>query len=52
MHPKVHVPAHSNYDAERNIHFGKRVRNPEYLMNFVDSGMVSHMAYGARVRRV
>jgi hypothetical protein len=52
MHPKVHVPQHSVYDTERNNFYHDRVNNPQYLMNFIDSGMVSHMAYGVRVRKV
>lgn len=52
LHPKVHVPQHSNYENERRNFYNERVSNPQYLMNFIDSGMVSHMAYGARVRKV
>lgn len=53
LHPKIsHIPAFSTYDAERNNNFNSRVGNPPYLMSFVDSGMVSNMAYGTRVRRV
>jgi hypothetical protein len=52
LHPKVHIPQHSNYDVERNNFFNDRVRDTQYLMNTIDSGMVSHMAYGTRVRRV
>jgi hypothetical protein len=52
LHPKVHVPQHSNYDTERTNFYNDRVHNPQYLMSFIDSGMVSHMAYGARVRKV
>lgn len=52
LHPKVHIPQHSNYETERNNFYNDRVRDTQYLMNTIDSGMVSHMAYGARVRRV
>ncbi len=52
LHPKLKVPAHSTYEQERNNFFNERVPNPSYLMQFIDSGMVSHMAYGARVRKV
>jgi hypothetical protein len=52
LHPKLKVPAHSNYENEKNIFYNKRANNPQYLLNFVDSGMVSNMAYGTRVRRV
>lgn len=52
LHPKLKVPAHSTYEQEREKYFNDRVSLPQYLMNFVDSGMVSHMAYGSRVRKV
>jgi len=52
LHPKLHIPQHSNYQQELNNFYNERAHNPQYLMNFIDSGMVSHMAYGARVRRV
>ena len=52
LHPKVIIPAHSTYEAQRDLTFQQRVQNPQYLKNFIDSGMVSHMAYGARVRKV
>lgn len=52
LHPKVTIPLHSTYERERDATFGQRVGDPQYLMNFVDSGMVSQMAYGARVRKV
>lgn len=28
MHPKLHVPQHSNYENERNIFYNERVHNP------------------------
>ena len=52
LHPKVHIPQHSTYELERNNFYNDRVRETQYLMQTIDSGMVSHMAYGARVRRV
>jgi hypothetical protein len=52
MHPKLTVPKHSNYDAERNAYFSSRIGNPPYLLSFIDSGMVSQMAYGVKVRKV
>lgn len=52
LHPKLKVPAHSTYENEKHIFYNKRATNPQYLLNFVDSGMVGHMAYGARVRKV
>jgi hypothetical protein len=52
LHPKVKIPAHSTYDQERNISYTTRVHDPQYLMSFIDSGMVDKMAYGARVRKV
>jgi len=52
LHPKVKVPPHSTYESVRDITFNQRVNNPQYLKNVIDTGMVSHMAYGARVRKV
>ena len=52
LHPKLHVPQFSTYEAERVNYYNDRVRDPQYLMNFIDSGMVSKMAYGTHVRRV
>ena len=53
MHPKIgKIPAHSTYERERDLLVTNRVHDPQYLMNVVDSGTVSHMAYGARVRKV
>ena len=40
------------YDHQRNALFTSRSRDDPYLMNFIDSGRVSHMAYGAHVRAV
>lgn len=40
------------YDHQRNTLFTSRSSNDPYLMNFIDSGRVSHMAYGAHVRAV
>ena len=28
LHPKVHVPQHSNYDAERNNFYNERINSP------------------------
>ena len=52
LHPKLKVPVLSTYEQERATFYRDRVRNPQYLMDVVDTGMVSHMAYGTRVRKV
>ena len=52
LHPELRVLAHSNYDATRSGYYSNRVGNPEYLLRYVDTGMVSQMAYGTRVRKV
>ena len=52
LHPKLKVRAHNTYEVERTAYYNKRATNPQYLLNFVDSGMVSAMAYGTRVRKV
>jgi hypothetical protein len=52
LHPKLHVPQHSTYETERFNYYNSRVKNPQYLMQFIETGMVSNMAYGTRVRRV
>jgi hypothetical protein len=40
------------YKYERNNFCDDRVMETEYLMQMIDSGMVSEMAYGTKVRRV
>jgi hypothetical protein len=52
LHPNVIVPKYSNYNRERANLYCKMVNNPRYLLDLVDTGMVSNMAYGVRVRKV
>jgi hypothetical protein len=56
LHPKLTIKKNDingDYDAQRaNLYSGGRGADEPYLMNFIDSGRVSHMAYGAHVRSV
>lgn len=52
IHPKLNIPLHSTYINERSIFYRDRIHSPGYLLSFIDSGMVSNLAYGARVRKV
>ena len=52
LRPKLKPAAHQSYaDAREHLLSGRDTDDP-YLMSFVDSGMVSRMAYGTHVRAV
>jgi len=55
LHPKLQIQKdyiNGDYDAQRATLYGRRSQDEPYLMNFVETGRVSHMAYGTAVRSV
>lgn len=50
---KFTASSHMTYEMKRNALFSTdRKQDDPYLMNFINTGHVSHMAYGAHVRSV
>jgi hypothetical protein len=52
LKPKLKVAKNSTYMAEYNTVYGGRIIKPTTLLNVIDPGSVSHMAYGTRIRKV
>lgn len=55
LHPKLQIQKddiNGDYDAQRAALYKTRSQDEPYLMNFVETGRVSHMAYGTAVRSV
>jgi hypothetical protein len=55
LHPKLKIQKNDingGYDTQRAALYSSRSQDEPYLMNFVETGRVSHMAYGTAVRSV